>query len=141
MTRLKSGIRHFLFFYLMLFLAYSAYSQQETGGDFSTQATDSGAKPDAQKMGPKKDKFSFLIKNNPSGTLYGNPCFKEVSHGFGFEYLIVPAGISPNSNGLSRSMHNLGVNIKLLFRNGPFWKVRMKKKFERCKYGYGDFVG
>ena len=141
MVRPNSRTLHFLIFFFMLFLAIRAYSQQSTGDDIATQATDSDARPDAQKMGPKKDKVSYLIKNNPTGTLYGNPCFREVSHGFGFEYLIVPAGIAPNANSLSRSMHNLGVNVKLFFRNGPFWKSRMKKKFERCKYGYGDFVG
>jgi hypothetical protein len=139
--RINPGITPIMFGILMLLLVECAYSQQAREDYTETEATDSNAKPDARNMGPKKNKIAYLIKNNPAGTLYGNPCFKEVSHGFGFEYLVVPAGVAPNSNGFSRSVHNLGINIKLFFRNGPLWKSRMKKKFERCKYGYGDFVG
>ena len=84
---------------------------------------------------------SIEVLKGPQGTLYGNPCFKEVSHEFHFEYLVAPKGIKPNRNNFSRDFHNLGVNIILFFRNGPFWKARMKKKFQQCKYGYGDFVG
>ena len=138
---LKSGTACFILYFTIFFPLEFAFSQEVAKDSFTTQATDSRAKPDAQKMGPKEDKVTYLIKSNPSGTLYGNPCFKEVSHRFGFEYLIVPEGVAPNPNGLLRAMHNFGVNVKLLFRNGPFWKLRMKKKFEKCKYGYGDFVG
>lgn len=115
---------------------------QDTGkSGFTTQATDPNAKPDARKMGPKEKKILYIIKSNPQGTLYGNPCFKDATHKFGFEYLIAPEGLPPNRNDFSRGMHNLGVNIILFFRNGPFWKVRLKKKLEHCKYDYGDFVG
>ncbi|HLF35235.1 MAG TPA: hypothetical protein VI583_13415 [Cyclobacteriaceae bacterium] len=139
--RINSGIPLTMSCIFIFSLVDRVYSQQAGEDYVETEATQSNAKPEARDMGPKKNKIAYLIKNNPAGTLYGNPCFKEVSHKFGFEYLIVPAGVAPNSNGLSRSAHNLGVNIKLFFRNGPLWKSRMKKKFERCKYGYGDFVG
>lgn len=116
-------------------------SQGDARNNFSTQATDPHAKPNARRMGPRQRTILFLIKNNPQGTLYGNPCFKEVSHRFGFEYLLAPVGMAPYRYNFSRSMHNLGVNVLLFFRNGPFWKLRVKKKFHECKYGYGDFVG
>jgi hypothetical protein len=134
----------FPFFFLISFILLSrtdALCQDINNGKFSTQATDPDARPDACKMGPKEKNYLFIIKDNPEGTLYGNPCFKDVSHKFGFEYLVAPKGVVPNSNGFSRNLHNFGVNIVLFFRNGPFWKARMKKKFEQCKYGYGDYVG
>ncbi len=118
-----------------------SFAQDTEKGNFATQATDPHARPDARRMGPKQKKIYYIIKSNPQGTLNGNPCFKEASEKFGFQYLVAPEGVTPNRNGFSRSMHNLGVNIVLFFRNGPFWKARMKKKLKHCKYGYGDFVG
>ena len=138
---LKTGFTLFLVTLTLLSFQSAAYAQQANGEKFSTQATDPNAKPDARKMGPKEKKILYIIKNNPWGTLYGNPCFKEESHKFGFEYLVAPEGLVPNRTGFSRGMHNLGVNIILFFRNGPCWKLRMKKKLRHCKYGYGDYVG
>jgi len=138
---IRSGTTLFLISTIVTLVKLEAFSQKITSEDYSTQATDPNARPDAHKMGPKKKKNLFIIKNNPSGTLYGNECFKEASHHFGFEYLIVPDKVPPNSNVFKRNLHNLGVNVLLFFRNGPFWKLRMKKKFKNCKYGYGDFVG
>ena len=127
---------------ILLLSACTISIAQDTGSkDFSTQATNPDAKPDARKMGPKEKKIRYIIKSNPQGTLYGNPCFKQASRKFGFEYLVAPEGIAPNRNGFSRAMHNFGVNIILFFRNGPFWKTRLKKELKHCKYGYGDYVG
>jgi hypothetical protein len=126
---------------LMLLMSPEVNAQKTSKDSYSTQATNPDARPDAHKMGPKKKKIFFIIKSNTSGTLYGNECFREVSHQYGFEYLAVPEKVPPNSNAFKRNLHNFGVNFLLFFRNGPFWKSRMKKKFENCKYGYGDFVG
>lgn len=115
----------------------------EIGDDdgFSTQATDPRARPDARKEGPKRKRIRYLIRSNSRETLSGNKCFEEATRKFGFEYLIVPAGLPPNRNGFSRFMHNLGVKTVLFFRNGPFWQFRLKKKYKQCRYQYGDFVG
>ena len=108
---------------------------------FSTQATNSKAKPDARKQGPKKKNYRYIIKNNTKGTLNGNKCFDEVTRKFGFEYLIIPQKTGPYPSGFSRWWHNLGVKSALFFKNGPFWQLRLKKKYKECRYQYGDFVG
>ncbi len=132
----------FLLSCLLVISIQTASIAQDAGkGNFTTQATDPHARPDARKMGPKQKKIYYIIKDNPEGTLNGNPCFKEASDKFGFQYLIAPEGMAPNRNNFSRAMHNFGANFILFFRNGPFWKIRMKKKLKHCKYGYGDFVG
>ncbi len=107
----------------------------------STQATNSRAKPNAKKQGPKEKRYRYIIRNDSKNTLTGNKCFREVTQKFGFEYLIVPRPLPPNKNGFRRSMHNFGVKFMLFFRNGPGWQIRMKKKYNECKYRYGDFVG
>jgi len=119
------------------------YSQSisDDGEILSTQATNPKARPDAKKQGPRKKKVRYIIRNDSKGTLSGNKCFEEVTRKFGFEYLIVPEKLPPNSNGFSRFTHNLGVRTVLFFRNGPFWPLRLKKKYKQCRYQYGDFVG
>ena len=107
----------------------------------STQATDSHARPDARKQGPKKKTYRYLIKSDSKNTLKGNKCFEEVTRKFGFEYLITPPNLPPNQSGFKRWTHNFGVKFILFFRNGPGWQIRMKKKYKECKYRYGDFVG
>lgn len=107
----------------------------------STQATNPKAKPDARKQKPKKKSYRYIIRNNSKGTLNGNKCFEEVTRNYGFEYLIIPPKMGPYPSGFSRWWHNLGVKSVLFFKNGPFWQLRLKKKYKKCRYQYGDFVG
>jgi hypothetical protein len=107
----------------------------------NTGATDTHARMDARKQVPKKTTYRYIIKNDSKNTLKGNKCFEEVTHKFGFEYLIAPQDLPPNTSGIKRWMHNLGVKFTLLFRNGPGWQWRLKKRYNECKYRYGDFVG
>lgn len=132
----------FLVFVVMIIIT-PGYGQPAYSGEeiLSTQATDPKAKPDARKQGPKKKTTRHIIRSDSKGTLTGNKCFEEVTRKFGFEYLIVPEKLPPNRNGFSRFMHNLGVNTVLFFRNGPLWQMRLKKKYNQCRYQYGDFVG
>lgn len=122
---------------------FQGYTQSITddGEILSTQATNPDARPDAKKQGPKRKRVRYIIRSDSKETLSGNKCFEEVTQDFGFEYLIVPGNLPPNRNGFSRFMHNLGVNTVLFFRNGPLWKTRLKKKYNQCRYQYGDFVG
>jgi hypothetical protein len=111
------------------------------GGMNSTHTTNTRARMDARKLGPKKATYHFIIKNDSKNTLKGNKCFEEVTHKFGFEYLIAPQDLPPNTNGFKRWSHNLGVKFILFFRNGPGWQLRLQKRYKECKYRYGDFVG
>ncbi len=108
---------------------------------FPTQAIDSKPALDPKKQKPEEQRYLYIIKNNSKNTLKGNKCFEEVTHKYGFEYLIVPKDLPPNRNEFSRFIHNFGVKFILFFRNGPFWQLKMKKKYNQCKYRYGDFTG
>ncbi len=107
----------------------------------STRAINHQAKRDARKQGPKKTTFLYIIKSDSKNTLKGNKCFEEVTHKFGFEYLIAPQDLPPNTSGFNRWSHNLGVKFILFFRNGPGWQLRLQQRYKECKYRYGDFVG
>jgi len=136
------------FFSLFLFSLFSsslgivdAFSQEVDEGYFPTPNTVIGAKPDPKKQHEKEKAIRFIIQNDTKQTLAGNRCFEEVTIKMGFQYLAVPKGQVPNKNGISRWWHNFGVKFMILLKNGPFWKMKVNKKYEECKYGSGDYVG
>jgi hypothetical protein len=127
---------------LSYFFVESTASAQETNKDyFPTPNTVVGAKPDPQKQKEKKATIRYIIKNDTKETLTGNLCFEQVTTKMGFQYLAVPKGQVPNKNGFTRWKHNFGVKFVLFFKNGPFWKSKVNKKYKECKYGSGDFIG
>lgn len=125
----------------MLSCGNSACSQETKKEYFPTPNTQIGAKPDPKKQKKKEKKIRYLITNDTKNTLAGNLCFEEVTTSMGFQYLAVPKGQAPNKNGFSRWWHNFGVKWVIFFKNGPFWKSKVNKKFDECKYGSGDFMG
>lgn len=117
------------------------FSQEVDEGYFPTPNTVTGARPDPKKQHEKEKPIRFIIKNDTKQTLSGNLCFEEVTTKMGFRYLPVPKGQVPNKNGISRWWHNFGVKFMILLKNGPFWKLKVNKKYKECKYGSGDYVG
>ena len=110
------------------------YGQDKTGAtDLKSGAT--------KKDAPKQKKLLFIVKNSSKGILYGNKCFTDVQHSMGFEFLIQPKGQPLNRNEVTRNLHNFGVKFVLLFRNAPFWSVRLNKRKKECRKLSGDFVG
>ena len=106
-----------------------------------TGATDAETRVNKKKDGPKKRKPKYIVKKNTKGILYGNRCFLDVQRSMGFEYLVQPKGQPLNRTGLQRNLHNFGVKFILLFRNGPFWQIRLTKRKKECRKLSGDFVG
>jgi len=108
----------------------------------STTNTNKNAKPNPWDYATGyTHNFLFIIKKNTVGTLYGNPCFQQATQEMGFEYVVMPKGMAGYRNEASRFFQNLPVWSKLVLSKGPFWKLRIKKRFNECKYGTGDYVG
>lgn len=115
---------------------------QDRGPDYvPTPNTVRDASPDPRKQGEKKKKIRYIITNNTVNTLSGNPCFEEATRKMGFQYLAIPRGQAPNTNGWSRWWHNFGVKFMILLKNGPFWKIKTNKIYRDCRYQTGDYVG
>lgn len=131
----------FAFLLITFFVGSIAFSQEENQTPFPTPNTVIGAKPDPKKQKEKEEKIRFIIKNDTKNTLSGNLCFEEETRKMGFQYLAIPKGQPPNKNGFSRFWHNLGVRTMIFFKNGPFWKSKVNKKLDDCRYGSGDYVG
>jgi hypothetical protein len=135
---LKTAI---IFLFVTYMVEESVFSKEVKDNPFPTQNTQIGAKPDPKKQGGKEEKIRFIIKNDTKNTLSGNLCFEEETRKMGFQYIAIPKGQAQNRNEFSRFWHNLGVRSALFFKNGPFWKSKVNKKLEDCKYGSGDYVG
>ena len=140
MRRFFIGLFTLLIFSCSLWIN-TVYSQEKNKGYFPTPNTSIGAKPDPKKQKEKEKRIRYLIKNDTKKTLAGNLCFEEVTTKMGFQYLAIPLGQPPNKNGYSRWWHNFGVKFMILLKNGPFWKMKVNKKYKECKYGSGDYVG
>lgn len=94
----------------------------------------------------KKRKPVELIKTSSKGLLLGNPCMEEIYKELELRYTIQRKEFTgkPNSNyvnGFYRFFKNFGAKVKLLLRNGPFWKFKLNKKRKQCRELAGDYVG
>lgn len=130
-----------ILFFLLLITIIVTHAQEINKNYFPTPNTQIDAKPDPKKQKEKEKRIRFIITNDTKNTLPGNLCFEEVTTKMGFQYLAVPKGQPPNKNGFSKWLHNFGVKFVLLFKNGPFWKLKVNKKYRECKFGSGDFMG
>lgn len=124
-----------------LFVEGTALAQETNKDYFPTPNTVIDAKPDPKKQKEKELIIRYIIKNDTRKTLTGNLCFEEVTTKMGFQYLAVPKGQVPNKNGFVRWKQNFGVKFMIFLKNGPFWKIKVNKKYKECKYGSGDFIG
>ena len=86
--------------------------------------------------------LDFFIIDNPQKVLYGNPCVEEVTVKMGFKYQYIPDTRAPGYvNTQDPTWHNIKTHFKMMFKNGPFYKSKVRKAIKRCKKSSGDFVG
>ncbi len=83
----------------------------------------------------------FLIQKDTRGTLSGNKCVTDATRQMGFEYLALTKGDPGYENEWTRASHNFGVKTILFFTRGPFWRTKIKKRIDECRYRTGDYAG
>lgn len=108
-------------------------------GDTSTTNKSPTYKPKHKEL--KKKRPIQWIKNSSQGLLIGNRCMEDVTEEMRFEYLVQVKGQKGFKGELARLSHNMTAKIGIMFRNGPFWKFKLKKKRKDCREKTGDFVG
>ncbi|MDX2304018.1 MAG: hypothetical protein NW226_14525 [Microscillaceae bacterium] len=87
---------------------------------------------------PTRKNYISLYKRDANKLLLGNPCAEEKMRELGFKYVVVPRNFQ--MSGSRYFFHNMWANTKLFFRNGPFWKSRLRNKVEKCRQQTHDFV-
>lgn len=125
---------------LLVFLlnASAGIGQSYEGGSTSKTSLEPQHR---EKMDKKEKHLLSWIKTDPRKTLIGNRCMEEVTRKMGFQYVLQPKGQPGNRSEFGRLIHNLGVKIGILFRNGPFWKIKLNKKRKECMAKTGDYAG
>lgn len=124
---------------VLMLAAQSAFSQ--TTPPASTSNTDFNKKGRSAQKKSNEKKIRYILKKDTQNTSYGNPCVVEITRSKGFEYMVTLRGQPGYETELQRGFHNFGVNVALLFRNGPFWKSGLRKKIKECRRKTGDYVG
>jgi hypothetical protein len=89
----------------------------------------------------KKKKVVYIVKNDTKNLLLGNKCADDATLQMGFQYVAMPKGRPGNKNNFHRNVNNFQSKTVILFKNGPFWKPKLKKKIKRCKVLTGDYIG
>ncbi len=133
----------FRILFLLLLLIGFQFSLAQTNGSppFKTPNTHHNPNPDPKSDKPEEKSLNYIIKKDTKKFLPGNKCFEDATKKMGFMYMAVPKGQSYYTSEFDRNMHNLGVKLKLLFTRGPFWKIKVNKKYKKCRYPYGDDIG
>lgn len=85
----------------------------------------------------EKGMLQFYVRH-AEGLLLGNFCADDVYLDYRLDYVVVP---KTQRSAINFFFHNLWVSTKMLFRKGPFWRKRLKKKIEDCKIKTGDRNG
>jgi len=139
-----SGMRGLLLLFFCL-VTMVCWSQEKL------EFGDTGTTTKSPKYKPKHSNYKNKrpiewVKNSPKGLLIGNPCMDDVIRDMGFVY-VVQTKIKTSRygggrmNSFDRFWHNLVAKLRITFRNGPFWKFKLKKKRKECRKLTGDYVG
>lgn len=141
----------YIFSYLLLIFAVLIFSQNLIAQDLEARSDITKDLPStATDINNQDFNFSkstnfprtkiYIIVKNPDKVLYGNPCMEEITRDMGFQYLLIP---KTNAEGYSRkgaAFHNLGSHVKLIFKNGPFYKRKLRRAIKFCRQMSGEFV-
>lgn len=95
---------------------------------------------DKARAQARQGRMLRIFKRDPSKVLHGNRCVSEYTQAMGFEYVILTADDSGDAD-LNSFFTNVGNGVVLMFRHGPFWSCKVRKRIRQCRLGTGDFVG
>ena len=125
---------------ICFFAASGMYAQSSK--DFgTTEKTSLNPKNKHSHKEHKGKRLARWIKKDSKGLLMGNACMDDVIHDMGFEYVIQTKDQPCNRHGFGKFINNLGVKTIILFKNGPFWKFKLKRKRKECLRLTGDHLG
>lgn len=98
---------------------------------------------DARMEGePREQKhYKTIYRRNSYGTFLGNKCVEESTQKMGFRYELVPRQGPGSKTALGVFLHNTGTKSLLLFKNGPFWQCRLRRRIDECRIRTGDYIG
>ncbi|WP_258105787.1 hypothetical protein [Marinoscillum sp. MHG1-6] len=135
-----------LFMSLILICVHQTHAQGSTKErDFRdhmpTENLDPRKEANVHRNRPKRRNIQYLYKDEPDGTLFGNPCVLEQTRRMGFEYMPNPKGLPGAINDDDQYSNNVMVNLRLIVTHSPFWKLILNRRIKRCREKSGDWTG
>lgn len=88
-----------------------------------------------------KKQYRTIYRRDAYGIFLGNKCVEETTRNMGFRYVLVPRKGPGSKTAVGVFLHNTGTKSLLLFRNGPFWQCRLRKRIDNCRIRTGDYIG
>lgn len=89
-------------------------------------------------------KIKAIYKRPSKNHLYSNDCVHDYTVSeMAFEYVILTGDCEKsigNRSGFELELQNFGTELGLFFRRGPFWKLKVKKRYKFCKERMGDTI-
>jgi hypothetical protein len=91
---------------------------------------------------PERQKqYKTIYKREAYGAFLGNKCVEESTRNMGFNYELVPKQGPGRKTAVAVFLHNSGTRFLLMFKNGPFWQLRLRKQIDACRIKTGDYIG
>jgi len=89
-------------------------------------------------------KIKAIYKRPSKNKMYSNDCVHDFTVSkMGYEYVILTGDCEKsigNRSGFELELQNFGTEIGLFFTKGPFWKLKVKKRYKFCKERMGDTI-
>lgn len=127
---------------LAIYLTVANNVHAQTAKDFgSTGKTSHNPKNKHSHKEHQTKRLIHWIKNDSKGLLIGNICMDKVTQDMGFVYVVQVKGQPGNRHEFGRFINNFGAKTSILFKNGPFWKIKLKRKRKECRRLTGDHLG
>jgi hypothetical protein len=124
-----------------MLLMLSTASGQTYDRKYPTENIKSKQDDNKRKNEPRRKKISVIIKNDPKGLLYGNPCMEDETLRMGFKYSVQNPGLPGTLKPVTLFLQNLKVYTKLTLTRSPFWKVILNRRVKDCRERSGDWRG
>ncbi len=70
--------------------------------------------------------------------LYGNKCAEDEAKRMGIEFVLLSKDIGYGMSESSRQWSNFKTGFRAFFKNGFFWKRKLKKRIRLCKEATSD---
>lgn len=127
----------------LIFCGIATYSVAQDKLDFGdTPTTNLNPKYKSDKKDYKAKRPVQWVKNSPKDLMLGNPCMDEVTDEMGFVYVVQTKNQTyGRMSGFARFWHNLAAKSRIMLKNGPLWKFKLKRKRKRCEALTNNYMG
>lgn len=95
---------------------------------------------DAVVMRDSGSRYIQIHITESKEALYGNRCAEMEAQKMGIEFIIIPKDIGYGMTKKNIFFTNLNAHFRAFWKNGFFWKKRLKKRIRRCRDATGDYI-